>query len=242
MERESQAMATAKNSFDEFMSLLGDADPFLDEKKRLLHDAHVVEATSSSHAVGSQKRVPQPTTPQWPPHWPSTPAELPQPTTPQWPPQPTTPPWRRPSSPVPPPSSSTALPQTSSSAMAANKRKRVVSTEELIELQAERWAAETVGVKWQDRGPPGPDRGGASEWRGQQWRAGTNGGKQRFANRGGAKKEYYTELYKAKAAGPEALEAFFSLHGHPKQGHHVYGGSSGSGGQQADSFQHGQWT
>ena len=91
--------------------------------------------------------------------------------------------------------------------MAANKRKRVVSTEELIELQAERWAAETVGVKWQDRGPPGPDRGGASEWRGQQWRAGTNGGKQRFANRGGANKEYYTELYKAKAAGPANLDS-----------------------------------
>ena len=51
--------------------------------------------------------------------------------------------------------------------------------------------AQATGVRWQERGPPGPKAGGPSTWRGQPWREGS----QRFAKRGGRNREYFAAKY-----------------------------------------------
>jgi len=80
--------------------------------------------------------------------------------------------------------------------------------EQIIELRAEAEVAHDLGVKWQDRGPPGGKKG--DTWRGQEFREST----QRYANRGGKCKEWYTGMYKAKAAG--TLDKFLEEHPKPK--------------------------
>lgn len=63
------------------------------------------------------------------------------------------------------------------------------------DLRAERAAAEEAGLRWQDRGPPEHQ----PYWRGQKYREGSD----RFANRGGRKKEwwstYYSEIRKGRS-------------------------------------------
>ena len=76
------------------------------------------------------------------------------------------------------------------------KRRREVSLEERLELADERIVAEELGTRWQARGPPGPDQGGPTTWRGQAWRSGTK----RWSNRGGRNREWYAEYYKANKA------------------------------------------
>jgi hypothetical protein len=82
------------------------------------------------------------------------------------------------------------------------------SPEQMIELQAEAEVAHRLGIRWQDRGPPGGKRG--DTWRGQEFRETT----QRYANRGGKCREWYTGMYRAKAAG--TLEKFLEEHPKPK--------------------------
>jgi hypothetical protein len=66
-------------------------------------------------------------------------------------------------------------------------------------LHAEHEAAMELGVPWKDRGPPGPEDGGPTTWRGQQWRAGHGGGLPKWANRGGKHKHLCTAYYKKLA-------------------------------------------
>jgi hypothetical protein len=80
--------------------------------------------------------------------------------------------------------------------------------EQMIELRAEAEVAHELGIKWQDRGPPGGKKG--DTWRGQEFREST----QRYANRGGKCKEWYSGMYKAKAAG--TLDIFLAEHPKPK--------------------------
>ena len=57
---------------------------------------------------------------------------------------------------------------------ATRGRRCHVSEEELKELRVEQLATETLGVKWQARGPAGPQNQRTKEtWRGQKWRPGT---------------------------------------------------------------------
>lgn len=56
---------------------------------------------------------------------------------------------------------------------------------------AERKAAEEAGVRWQERGPPGPEAGGPQTWRGQSYRA--NSGK--WSNRGGGNRDWYQHFH-----------------------------------------------
>ena len=76
-----------------------------------------------------------------------------------------------------------------------NKRMRIAE-EELVCLRAERDAAAMHGIKWRQRGPPGP-RGpqepgcAAHTWRGQKWREGSR----RWANNGGTNKDWYKHYY-----------------------------------------------
>ena len=56
---------------------------------------------------------------------------------------------------------------------------------------AERKAAEEAGVRWQERGPPGPAAGGPETWRGQSYRP--NSG--RWANRGGGNRDWYQHFH-----------------------------------------------
>ena len=69
-----------------------------------------------------------------------------------------------------------------------------LSYQERMQLKSEEEAAREAGLRWQERGPPGPKDGGPSHWRGQEWRSGANGGAKRWGNRGGRWKEYYTML------------------------------------------------
>ena len=68
-----------------------------------------------------------------------------------------------------------------------------LTDEELQQLRLEQRLAEKGGVKWKDRGPPGPSADGPMAWRGQRWRHGS----QRFSNRGGKYKKLYQELARA---------------------------------------------
>jgi len=116
---------------------------------------------------------------------------------------PTTPPWRKPSAPAPPPTSAVPSPTTPPLPPPV-KRKREVTQDELLMLAAERDVATSNAIPWQQRGPPGPEEGGPSTWRGQQWREGSG----RWANRGGANKNFYTEFYPLQCAGHTKAEAY----------------------------------
>ena len=74
---------------------------------------------------------------------------------------------------------------------------RQVSMEELLELRAEQAVATEMGLRWQDRGPPGPADGGPQTWRGQAFRPLKN----TCGNRGGKNREYYQALYSSKGKG-----------------------------------------
>ncbi len=80
--------------------------------------------------------------------------------------------------------------------------------EQVIELRAEADAAHELGVRWQDRGPPGGKKG--DTWRGQEFRESS----QRYANRGGKCKDWYSGMYKAKKAG--TLDKFLEENPKPK--------------------------
>ena len=73
-----------------------------------------------------------------------------------------------------------------------------LTPQEVARLRSEQAAA--TGVRWQDRGPVQTyDQQGQpthNNWRGQPWREGTHGGKQRYAKRGVKNLSYYNELNK----------------------------------------------
>lgn len=69
-----------------------------------------------------------------------------------------------------------------------------LSAEELGALRAEEHLAHAGGVPWDERGPA-VDLSPPTHWRGQALRTGVNGGKVRYANRGGRFREWYAELY-----------------------------------------------
>jgi len=85
-----------------------------------------------------------------------------------------------------------------------------------IDMRAENEAAKAAKVRWQDRGPPGPDAlpEGQTKWRGQRWRAGGQGGQARWGNCGGRHKEWWTAFYAAKHAGK--MKAFLEANPKPK--------------------------
>jgi len=85
-----------------------------------------------------------------------------------------------------------------------------------LDMRAEDEAARAGGVRWQDRGPPGPDAlpEGQTTWRGQRWRAGGQGGQARWGNCGGRNKEWWTAFYAAKHAGK--MKAFLEANPKPK--------------------------
>ena len=67
-----------------------------------------------------------------------------------------------------------------------------LSQEERRRLQLEQVEAKFKGKRWQERGPLDTD---TPFWRGQARRSGAYGGQQRFANRGGKRKEYFAEKW-----------------------------------------------
>ena len=67
-----------------------------------------------------------------------------------------------------------------------------LTEEELAGLRHEQALAKHAGLSWEERGPDGPDR--PEFWRGQKLRQGKEGGKVRYSNRGGTKREMYAKL------------------------------------------------
>lgn len=74
-------------------------------------------------------------------------------------------------------------------------------------------------MKWQTMAPE-HRRGDEDRWhhRGQVWRAGVNGGDERYGGSGGKDRQYYHAFYIAKGLGKGVLAAFEKEFGHPKQG------------------------
>ena len=69
-----------------------------------------------------------------------------------------------------------------------------MTTEELQIFRQDQRQAEHCGVPWQERGPAEVDGHRPQHWRGQVFRPGSDGGTQRYGNRGGKWREYYAEL------------------------------------------------
>ena len=89
----------------------------------------------------------------------------------------------------------------------AKGRSDDLSPEELSTLRAEAAQASADGIPWAERGPAQQQGSRSSNpsvpnWRGQAWRPGAFGGKQRFSNRGGKNKEYFARLNKAGLLKP----------------------------------------
>ena len=63
--------------------------------------------------------------------------------------------------------------------------------EEVRDLRAEARVENRIGMKWQERGPPGPDQGGPTTWRSQPFRIKAR----KWAKRGGTKQEYFKQKF-----------------------------------------------
>ena len=63
---------------------------------------------------------------------------------------------------------------------------------ELNRLRTEQGLAHLSGLTWQERGPVATPE--VTYWRGQHLRSGQQGGKVRYAKRGGKRREVYAEL------------------------------------------------
>ena len=75
-----------------------------------------------------------------------------------------------------------------------------LTEEERAALRTEAEFARLSNTKWQDRGPvqtyTEDGQPEVKNWRGQTWRTGSQGGAQRFSNRGGRYRDYYKDLNK----------------------------------------------
>ena len=80
-------------------------------------------------------------------------------------------------------------------------------------LKSEERVAREMSLRWQDRGPPPeclPE--GQTTWRGQRYRPKSG----KWANRGGATKDWHTGYYRAKQQGEDAVRQFLAENPHPK--------------------------
>lgn len=112
--------------------------------------------------------------------------------------------------PVPQPKTPPQPPSAVASAAATSQQRQQYTEDELLELRAESDVAAQLGLSWYERGPP-PSHGPL--WRNQEYRHGT----ERWANRGGAAKDWYTAYYKAKRSlDKQALNRW--LDANPKPG------------------------
>ena len=73
------------------------------------------------------------------------------------------------------------------------------SAEELAELRRERQTAEDMGLRWQDRGPPGEV---GQTWRGMPWRPESG----KWGTRAGWASDWWKGLYKAKGRAKKLEE------------------------------------
>ena len=83
----------------------------------------------------------------------------------------------------------------------ARRRSNNLSQADVLRLRQEAAAAKACGIPWQERGPVGPEDGGPTHWRGQQWRSGANNGQARWGNRGGKYREYYATMARMGMVG-----------------------------------------
>jgi hypothetical protein len=93
----------------------------------------------------------------------------------------------------------------------AKRPKKQYTEAELLDLRAESDVAAELGLSWPQRGPP-PSHGPL--WRNQEYRAGS----ERWANRGGSAKEWYTAFYKAKrTCDKQALDLWLAANPKPSK-------------------------
>ena len=119
-------------------------------------------------------------------------------------------------------------------------RSRDLTPGEVERLRTEQHLSCTADVPWQERGPvPGY---GVEAWRGQPLRWGLNGGKVRYAKRGGKHREWYRDLAKqgvlpsqssgsGKGKGKGSGHSSSSGKGMGKQGGHSSSSGKGKGKQ-----------
>ena len=80
--------------------------------------------------------------------------------------------------------------------------KRNIELYERLRLKSEEHVAHACGLKWNERGPPGPNSGptndnnDTSKWRGQAWRSNTG----RWGNRGGKNAGDHSDIHRYQKA------------------------------------------
>ena len=90
----------------------------------------------------------------------------------------------------------------------AKTRSFDLTEKELQRLKFEEEVAHNAKIPWQDRGPrqdasyASTGRPSTPCWRGQAWRTGAYGGKERYAKRSGKNQAYYDRLNKAGLLKP----------------------------------------
>jgi hypothetical protein len=90
------------------------------------------------------------------------------------------------------------------SAPQQHSNKRRIDMYERLVLKSEEHCARACGLKWNERGPPGPNSGDkvpndtndTSKWRGQAWRINTG----RWGNRGGKHADYHSDIARYQKA------------------------------------------
>ena len=203
----------------------------LDAPFSLLVDAEAAPAAQAANPRSPSSRSPTP--PPTPPRRPrqKRPADVPSPRTPsrRRVPSPHTPPLGCVRSPHPPqyPPPQHLLPgperQEAQEAEAAAAPRLSRQEEYLIAMQAERVLAESFGLTWRERGPPGGPTPEMPTWRGQHWREGSG----RWANRGGRNRDWYRAYY-AGAHSTKGKDGNGKGHGGKGKGKASGGGSSSS--------------
>ena len=90
----------------------------------------------------------------------------------------------------------------------ARTRSYDLTDREQMRLKMEEEASRKAGAPWQERGPRQDEsyketgKPSTPCWRGQSWRTGSYGGKERYAKRGGKNQAYYDRLNKAGLLKP----------------------------------------
>lgn len=201
----------ARQSHDEFMNLVAESAAIFEE----VSTAAVASSSSKSRPLHA------PTDPRLPSSPPTASAPLPAPsstssgsTSSSGLPQPRTPPWKKQREEVPPPKSAG---QSAKNPVATEadppfvwKSEKGYTFDQYMDLKAEEAVAKELGLKWHQRGPPVETTD--FTWRGQAWRAGS----ERFANRGGRRRDWFVGYYKAKAKGAEHLSEWLGKNPKPE--------------------------
>ena len=209
-----ESLPSGRDAFDDFVSFMEGMDSQL-EGLSALAEPGPSTGTHVASPVSPESPAEAP-----PIAGPKTPEARPiaGPKTPEEPPNPGTPPWRRPQRAIAPPVS------------AGHAHPSAIDWNDPAVIEIEKKITFEYGKKFKERGPPAPDKGGPTTWRGQVFRQQGH----RWGNRGGKYKEEWKQLF-AQGGGKGGKKG--------KKGDSKGGGKQGcssEGGGSSSRWSHGQ--